>query len=238
MSEVWLLSGVSDSTVTLFHVDLPDDGNYCRFIDTTLVWELRFDYPDDIWLLLNYSTGQVWYITKEDWGCLIENTLTPVDSADPDAIVTPLHDCTTTSWNCVDNSCVEVAGAGGTYATQAECLAACGGGTVPTTCCPSNLLPTVLYVHFGGTLAALGTQNLTWVGGSTWSTGPTVSGCGNTGGTITLSCSSTTWTLTGFTQFSFGGTSLSCSPFVLSVSGTVVSGACAGAASAVVNTTP
>lgn len=250
MSAVWELSGVSDSTVQLFHDDTPDDGNYCSFTSLDLTWRLYYDYGDEVWLLVNYDTEQVWFITKEDWGCLISNTLTAINPDDPDAQVDPLYDCTTTSWNCVDGACVEIAGSGGMYPTQVACQAACGGGTVIVSCCPDPI-PRVLYLHFsdgsGGMECLDGSSHQivyddvsgTWIG-----SGAALTGCGGNPFTVMqVYCTFATFSLllAGCVSSLQGLAITTCSPFVatanLSTIGDCVTGG-TGNTTITVNATP
>jgi hypothetical protein len=125
----------------------------------------------------------------------------------------------------------------GPYANEAACLAACSvaGGTVLVDCC-ANPLPEEIDVVFGGTLAGLGTQTLTYDAGlGYWQvTGLNCDGTAGAG-TLRLTCNTSTWNLSGFAAFSFDATETDCDPLTIAFSGTVLFGTCSGAATATVS---
>ncbi len=198
MSARWELTVTGyDEPIILCHIQHPDDGNYCQFVSVDLAWRLYYDYGDEVWLLTNFDTGFVWFIDGADWVCLDENIL---ESTEPDVdsvLATPVFDCSEVSYNCVDGACVLVAGAGGTYATLSECVAACGGGTdVTTTCVPetakSVMIATV--VGRGNCACYTGAFPISWTG----TTAPWVwigpgGVCGATQSQIVLTCSGGNW---------------------------------------------
>lgn len=169
-SEVWLLSAPDGQEVPLVHVDDPEDGNYCTWVSDDLDWRLQYDYGDDVWVLDQFSTGYLWTIDSSDWNCLGENVLVSDDPTIDDVVVDPLDNCEHVTYNCVDGSCVSVAGTGGTYATLAECSAACGSG-VATDCCPDDLVSRNLVAAWsnptGGCVGCLVDLSLSVIPGTT-----------------------------------------------------------------------
>lgn len=114
-----------------------------------------------------------------------------------------------------------------------------GGGTIGTDCCPTTLLPTTLYVIFGGALASLGTKTVTWdAGPAQWRSAPFAACGAGSESRVHLSCSGTTWTVSYSTVFTGqSATITSCSPLTVDISGTAA-GTCPGAATANVRETP
>lgn len=165
-TSVWELSGVSLETIALIYVFNPNDGNLCRWLSTDLNWDLRYESSEGLWILTNLSNGDMWYESPSIWKCdgpvgIPINSMTSLDGQ-PNALLAPDIDCS---------------GSGSGSGSG-------GGGTVPSTCCPGNLLNTTLYVHLigsGGCGCMDGSYPVTYIGitgsGPTW----TYSGsqCGN-----------------------------------------------------------
>ncbi len=197
MSAVWTLTVDGYDHVTLYHDAGGADGtNYCTFDSLDLVWLLQYDAPDDVWLLTNFDTEAVWFVAGSGWSCLSENLLPPVSEGDGNAIVEPVYDCSEVSYNCVDGTCVAVAGTGGTYPTEGECLAACGGSTPVVTACgtyPSTLVGrfTATTGYAAATFPATPVA-FTWVGFPTnrwvWSAG---TNCGAGANDLSVGCAGT-----------------------------------------------
>lgn len=204
---VWELAATGyDPPIYLCHVEHPDDGNYCRWVSPDQSWELRYNYGDELWTLENYDTGDFFY--TNEWDCDGENVLLNILEGEDSAVLTPAYSCTEVSYDCVDGECVGVSGTGGTYATLEECQAACGGGVVPTICCPDTPTPESLTATFSagsGTMAAFdGTApTLTYQASNPYSVGGSegwYSAPFNVGGTnyyIGLYCTLTGWFLIG-----------------------------------------
>lgn len=131
MSSQWeFVDPETSLPVLLCAIADPDDGNHCRFASEDWRWELFYLPTDGLWLLLNYDTGQVFYIDAEDWSCLLMPNVMADLYGGHDVTVSPVFDCTEESFYCFDGDCVAVAGTGGPYATVEECLAAgCGSGS-------------------------------------------------------------------------------------------------------------
>lgn len=233
MSGSWALTvGTDPEPIYLNRVDNPNDGNECRFVSADLVWDLYFDYESGTWFLVNYSTEDVWFLDASLWSCTETNLLTNEQDGGDNASVTPVEVCT--SWNCVDGTCVEVQNTSGTYPTQAECMAACGG-TIPTDCCPDDLLPSTFNVAFSdgtGDLACMDGETAVVVFNPVYEDGP---GWDNTSGgvaplwcgddihpfNILFQCLTGGWTAQGSYSgiATFFGTTMvfNCAPFLASV---------------------
>ncbi len=123
ISQLWTVNVPGFPVAVLTRVGNPNDGNECRFVSDGLGWDLYYDVSDDVWFLVNYDTEDVWFLEGIAWRCLDPNTMTHYHSGE-EALLTPQDACS--SWNCVDGTCVEVEGGGGTYPTESECLLACG----------------------------------------------------------------------------------------------------------------
>lgn len=90
MSTQWELYVGATRQATLCRVANPNDGNYCRFNSIDLKWDLRYEYADDLWVLTNLNTNEVWVTGA--WDCCGANTLDSMDDQ-PTASVTPEFDC-------------------------------------------------------------------------------------------------------------------------------------------------
>lgn len=180
MADEWLVNPGTDAQVSLFHVDDPDDENYCRFSSLDLVWDLRYDYAHEVWVLTkNIGTAEetVWVIDVLD--CHNTNTFTPASEDEFAIEVAPAIPCETvgTGWDCSQGTgdCVD----GGTqYSTLAECQTRCG--TVLTACC-ANEIKKVLNVAVSavtGTCGCLPSSfELVYNPGTTfWESDPTLCG--------------------------------------------------------------
>lgn len=68
MSAAWTVAVDGYDTFTVYHDEGGADGtNYCTFNSTDLVWQLQYDYADEIWLLVNFDTGAVWFLAAAGW---------------------------------------------------------------------------------------------------------------------------------------------------------------------------
>lgn len=245
-SEIWeiVADGAPEGGVLVYHVDQPDDGNYCRWVSGDLRWQMYFDYGEAVWVITR-DTGtqnEAFWLT-DVLNCLAETEFSPGTSGLGLAVATPVAECTgpTNSYNCVDGTCVEVEGAGGQYPTLDACNNACGGTVTACGC----TLPTTLYAHFLGDLATVGTVTLTYDSGSgTYVASAGLESCLGTGATMAFACSSVT---PGSGSFSvagsgpdgsfFGTGTYTCPP--MSGTGTgLSSGTCAGSFSVTVDATP
>lgn len=151
MSAVWELTVDGLDPIALTHVDAPDDGNYCRFLSSDLVWDFRYEAGDDLWVLTNFDDGRLWYIDGALFSCFGITNLIPVDDGDQVASVSPVYVCTEITYDCTSGGCVAVAGSGGEYDTLAACQTACtGGGTIETVCCPDHAMSESGTVTFAG----------------------------------------------------------------------------------------
>ncbi len=127
MSSQWeFTSPYSDlDSVLLCAVIEPDDGNFCQFISCDLVWRMYYDFEDEVWILVNNDTGDIWFRSGVFFGCGDPNSFLPLIPIVDNILVSPVFTCIT--FDCVDNECVEVFGPEGEFASRPECNAVCGG---------------------------------------------------------------------------------------------------------------
>jgi hypothetical protein len=230
-----------DAEIPLTHVDHPDDNNGCTFVSSDVDWRLQYDYGEEAWVLEQFSTGNLWATSKADWLCNDLNVLVSDDESLDNATVNPVYDCKTTSWDCVNGACVEIAGSSGPYASRTACLAAGCGGTV--TACGCSGIPRLLYAHFTGAISgtvplAYSSASLAWLTTlpapcHSTATDNALFNC-NLDGTFHFACPDAN---PGGTSFAVANEPASCSPFLWTQSGTAF-GSCAGVFTVTVDTNP
>lgn len=133
------------------------------------------------------------------------------------------------SYNCVDGSCQEVFGDGGTYRTVEECEVGCvaSGPDIVTACCPGGIPSTVTLSFTAGCVGLPDPIPMIYDAGGAFGAGwySALQGCGSI---FRLECEVTDWKLkeyVGGFQLGTGTATGSCDP--LSISGTAAfSGSC------------
>lgn len=93
-SRQWTLPISDEETVTLCYVEEADqgDGNTCRWDSLDLSWSLYYDSESQTWFLIDYTTGNVWFLSGLLFDCSGANDLTSADGLGP-ATVTPTEVC-------------------------------------------------------------------------------------------------------------------------------------------------
>ncbi|HEY1189191.1 MAG TPA: hypothetical protein VGE74_16175 [Gemmata sp.] len=214
-------------------VALSDSGE-CVFRSVLVpdAWVLTYS---EGYYLLTAADGRTWSVDDNAWSCCGTNFMAAQDPGEVDYILVPVYDCCgpLPTYNCTDGACVEAAD--GTYASLAECEAACG----PTINCmgtETTAPGTLTLAFYGGTgvytpLNGL-SYTLSW-NGTNWAVatpGPFFTelsmalsdpGSGGTLPTFAI-------TFSGCFDFVSGNQPMTCAPFSISNSGVAGPGTCGG----------
>ena len=136
MAKRWtFLSPGDEAEVTLCYLESSNDGNPCTFMSEDMTWRLYLSVLDT-WTLENLTTGDLFFLSNDDWDCTglnhMEDALgaTAVDVSPVDNCVPPVL-----GWDCIDGGCVEELD--GLYATEADCIT--GGCGTSSGCCSDEL---------------------------------------------------------------------------------------------------
>lgn len=184
-----LVTGYEEPITVCYVIDAERS---CLWVSADGVWELSHVEGDEVWTLYNLETGEFFYLREDLWDCSGENVMLNFEDGGDSAVVTPVYSCDVVSYNCVDGTCVVVAGSGGAHATLVECEAACGNYCAEAEALSNGTPATVVISDKTGACTCVADTTLN-KSGLAWA-GTVGSGCTNPSA-WSLRCVSGAWSL-------------------------------------------